>query len=268
MYRWLIFTDLDGTLLGHDNYRFDEALPILEKIQELNIPLIINSSKTYAEIKTIRQQLHNNWAFVVENGAAVFLPNDALTSAGENYQQVILGKSIDEILAVLDLIKRQTGYKFLGFSDFTVEQLMQETGLSESQARQAKQRLASEPLKWLDTEINLIDFKKILLDQGFQLVQGGRFYHVMGQNDKGSAMAWLLNNFEETKQAKTIALGDSMNDLIMLQTADFAGVIRKMDGSWLPLEKQSAHYFCSESPAPLGWKEVMEQMFVALKIGE
>lgn len=56
----LIFTDLDGTLLDHDNYRFDQAIPALEKVNRLKIPLIINSSKTYAEIKAIRQKMHNN----------------------------------------------------------------------------------------------------------------------------------------------------------------------------------------------------------------
>ncbi|NOR81504.1 MAG: HAD hydrolase family protein [Methyloprofundus sp.] len=60
MRNWLIFTDLDGTLLDHDNYRFDQAIPALEKVNRLKIPLIINSSKTYAEIKAIRQKMHNN----------------------------------------------------------------------------------------------------------------------------------------------------------------------------------------------------------------
>ncbi|MDB4298363.1 mannosyl-3-phosphoglycerate phosphatase, partial [bacterium] len=45
----VVVTDLDGTLLNHDNYRADEALPILACLAQLGIPVIANTSKTRAE---------------------------------------------------------------------------------------------------------------------------------------------------------------------------------------------------------------------------
>lgn len=267
MNNWLIFTDLDGTLLDHNDYSFEQALPALEKINQLQVPLIINSSKTYAEIKDIRRAMHNNWAFLVENGAAVFLPQGNLSGFDNTMEQVILGSHQKAILNVIHTLREQQGFSFTGFSDYTVDALMLETGLTESQAEQAKQRLASEPIKWQDSEVNLSLFKEALAVQGLQLIQGGRFFHVMGQNDKGQAMAWILNKFKQGTM-QTLALGDSQNDLTMLEQADFSAVIRRFDGSYLQLNKAPERLIYSQYPGPLGWQEVMEQLFVKLNIGE
>ena len=261
MRNWLIFTDLDGTLLDHDNYSFSQALPALEKVNRLNIPLIINSSKTYVEIKDIRQKMHNNWAFAVENGAAVFLPQGELSGDDSRMEQFILGKPLAELLNIIHRLREQGGFSFKGFYDFSVEELMMETGLTANEAVQAKQRLASEPLKWLDSVKNLTIFKQQLEAEGLQLIQGGRFLHVMGKNDKSLAMAWLLNKFTQQQKIQTIALGDSENDAKMLEQADYAGVISKDDGSYLGLNKSPERVIYSQHPASLGWQEVMDELF-------
>jgi mannosyl-3-phosphoglycerate phosphatase len=267
MNNWLIFTDLDGTLLDHHDYNFVQALPALEKIRDLQIPLIINSSKTYAEIKDIRRQMQNKWAFAVENGAALFLPDGGLSGNDNNLQQIILGKPHSEILKMLRILREQHNLSFMGFSDYTTKALMAETGLTETQANQAKQRLASEPLKWLDSQQNLVLFEQVLEAQDLQLIQGGRFLHVMGQNDKSLAMTWLLNNFNQLQKSLTLALGDSQNDQKMLEQADFAAVIRNKSGNYLQLNKNPEQVIFSRHPAPLGWQEVMDQLFTKLSIG-
>lgn len=268
MLNWLIFTDLDGTLLDHDDYSFTQAIPALEKIAQFNIPLIINSSKTYAEIKDIRKKMHNHWAFAVENGAAIFLPQSNLSGYGSEFEQIILGTTFADLLKVIHALREQYGFCFTGFNDYSVQDLMQETGLDEYQAFQAKQRLASEPIKWLDSVKNLTLFKQLLERENLQLIQGGRFLHVMGQNDKSLAMAWLLSKFSQSQKKQTFALGDSENDTRMLEQADYAGVIRQVDGSYVLLNKQPERIFYAQHPAPLGWQEVMQQFFALQNIGE
>ena len=46
----IIFSDLDGTLLDHDDYRWQAADPALARLRAANIPLVLNSSKTVPEI--------------------------------------------------------------------------------------------------------------------------------------------------------------------------------------------------------------------------
>ena len=70
----LVFSDLDGSLLDHYSYSYEAALPQMEALERAGIPLILVSSKTRAEILILREELANRHPFIVENGAAVFIP--------------------------------------------------------------------------------------------------------------------------------------------------------------------------------------------------
>ena len=58
-----------------ENYSWKEAIPALEKINKLKIPLILNSSKTICEIEEIRNELNLFYPVVAENGAVVGIPD-------------------------------------------------------------------------------------------------------------------------------------------------------------------------------------------------
>ncbi|NEO25915.1 MAG: HAD hydrolase family protein, partial [Kamptonema sp. SIO4C4] len=70
----LIFTDLDGTLLGSDDYRYEAAVPAIAQLQQRAIPLIPVTSKTRAEVEVLRHALHLTDPFIVENGSGIFIP--------------------------------------------------------------------------------------------------------------------------------------------------------------------------------------------------
>ena len=102
MKKTLVITDLDGTLLDSETYSFDEALPAIRHIQTHNIPLILCSSKTRAEIETYRKQLDNGHPFISENGGGIFIPHGyfAAPVTGEEidgYQVIVLGTPYQEV---------------------------------------------------------------------------------------------------------------------------------------------------------------------------
>ena len=72
----IVFTDLDGTLLDDANYSWEAARPALEELKRRGIPCVLVTSKTRAEVEFWRNRLGNTDPFVVENGAAVFIPKD------------------------------------------------------------------------------------------------------------------------------------------------------------------------------------------------
>ena len=74
----LIFTDLDGTLLDHDTYSWDEAIPALNLCRRLDYPLIMVSSKTRAELDVLRQEIGLSSPFVSENGGGIFFPEEGI----------------------------------------------------------------------------------------------------------------------------------------------------------------------------------------------
>ena len=70
----LIFTDLDGTLLDHYTYLWEDAIPALEKLFLFDIPVILCTSKTKDESVYFRGQIGLDHPFIVENGAAIYSP--------------------------------------------------------------------------------------------------------------------------------------------------------------------------------------------------
>ena len=68
----IIFTDLDGTLLNHHDYSFEEAREAIEYIKKSSIPLIIVTSKTFSEVRVLQEKLGITCPFIVENGSAVY----------------------------------------------------------------------------------------------------------------------------------------------------------------------------------------------------
>lgn len=46
----ICFTDLDGSLLNHDDYRYDAAIPVIRQLQVAGVSLIPTTSKTRAEV--------------------------------------------------------------------------------------------------------------------------------------------------------------------------------------------------------------------------
>ena len=91
--------------------------------------------------------------------------------------------------------------------------------------------LCSEPLQWLDTAAAFAQFRQALQAAGLQLVEGGRFWHLMGNHDKASAMQRLCEKYRAAgfQDFRTVALGDSPNDIPMLVAAGTGVAYRAKD---------------------------------------
>ena len=252
----IIVTDLDGSLLDHHNYSYQEALPMLNRLREENIPLVFNTSKTKAELEILRQELNHQDPFVVENGSGLYLPSWHKKS---HYDCHLLGARYQRILD--QLAPLWGNFKFEGFSQWSDEQLAEKTGLSLKEAGLAKQREFSEPILWQDSEAAFKEFRTLLKNEGLTLLKGGRFHHVLGMVNKGDCFStlrdWYFRN--RNRQARFIALGDGENDVAMFEAADIAIVIRSAVN---PLPKMPIHLnpLISENPGPLGWAECLEQV--------
>lgn len=74
MPRHVLFTDLDDCLLDCDSSSFDQARSALGFFRSARTPVILVSGKTRAEIEPLRERLDHHDPFIVENGAAVYVP--------------------------------------------------------------------------------------------------------------------------------------------------------------------------------------------------
>ena len=241
----MVVSDLDGTLLDHSDYSFDLVLPVLDRMDEAGIPLVVNTSKTRAEWLAMRGELGNFDPYVVENGSAIY--------DGERVET--FGVSRAEILDFLKSLRAK--FKFKGYSDVGVSEIMQWTGLGRQSAERSADRHFSEPLVWQDSPEKEDEFCDAIKEGGFRTLRGGRFLHVLGKTDKSKPLQY----FRKEKVA-IIALGDRPNDLAMLEAADI-GVIIKAPGDYV---LEAKDMLLSKEIGPRGWAEMMTQILDRLQI--
>ena len=249
---WLVFTDLDGTLLDHHTYDHSPALPALRRLQELKIPIIPVSSKTLAELKEIRLRLHLKGPAIAENGSVIAYPGETVQVAPPGYH-LVRDFLIDR--------RANPDYDTFGFGDMSLEEVMEHTGLPREDAKRALKRLASEPFLWRGTPESLSAFRRDAKAVGMRLLQGGRFWHLLGDTDKGKAVKLVVKHLRSRGKTitRTIALGDSANDRDMLLAVDNPVIIQKPDGSHLSLaERPDA--ILTEQPGPAGWNQAILQL--------
>lgn len=224
----IIFTDLDGTLLDYHTYSFNPALQALTQLKTLEIPLVICSSKTRAEIEFYRSKLDNTHPFISENGGGIFIPEGyfdeavlkgiSTESAGSNVL-IRLGASYNDLREALGKLRAQ-GFQVVGFGDMCVDEISAITGLSFEEAHMSRERDFDEPFI---NEGPKEDVPRIL--DSIQKMQfkstRGRFFHVLGNSDKGKAVEILTQLYQKQfSEITTIALGDNPNDIAMLKVVD------------------------------------------------
>ena len=124
----------------------------------------------------------------------------------------------------------------------------------------------SNPIYWQDTMSNKKLFEEHVYKLGYNLSHGGRFSHFSIDYDKGKAIKKFIKIFDKKKfkYLTTVSIGDSHNDLSMLELTDYSCVI-KSKKKQLSLKKTKNIYY-SKQAAPNGWQESLLYVFKKEKI--
>ncbi|MHC3994786.1 HAD-IIB family hydrolase [Thiomicrolovo sp. ZZH C-3] len=260
---YIVFTDLDATLLDHETYSHSAAQPAIDYLIREEIPLVFVTSKTQPEAVKLQEKMGLCAPFIVENGGAIFIPRCCSRFYGADheadYEVITLGAAYDACTNLLDNLK--TRYRLRGFSHMHHDEVAERTGLHTEGAQMAKTRYCSEPFIMEDESL-LDDLVAAVSAEGFTVTKGGRFYHLIGRNQsKGSAVEALLDRAEASTGIafKSIALGDSENDFSMLQSVDIPVLIPKHDGSYAAINLPNL--IKAPYPGPRGWNAVLQELF-------
>ena len=267
----LVVTDLDGSLLDHYTYSYKAAEPMLERLRVIGVPVVLCSSKTRAEMQILRKRLKLDSPYIVENGAAVYLPKSECRDAppeardaGEDwckafgdrreYWQELLRSLPDELRAA-----------YRKFSKMSVGQIADLTGLPYDDAKRASLREFGEPLQWRGSDDLREQLIAALEAKGATVLAGGRFLHVGGDWDKGQALNWVADQRAAVSGTRpiTVALGDSQNDVAMLEAADYAIVIRSPVHQPPKLLRNNG-VIVTDNTGPVGWSEGLNKLLNTL----
>jgi len=270
----VIFTDLDGSLLDYSDYSFAKAKPSLQRIKEKDIPLVICSSKTRKEIEHYRKILGNHHPFISENGGGIFIPkgyfpfdlshprHEIITE--RNYHVIRLGARYEDLRSALVEL-RSKGFQVRGFGDMSVEEIVETTHMKPIEARMAKQRDFDEPFLHAGPAYRLSGLLRAIHEKGYKFTQG-RFYHILGNSNKGIAVSILIDLYSRKFQDTgivTIAIGDSPNDKPMLQRVDHPILVKKHDGSYDPTIK-IPNLIKTDGIGPDGWNTAVREQLTSL----
>lgn len=265
----LIFTDLDGTLLNQDDYRYDPVLPVLEQLKQRTIPVVPVTSKTRREVEELCKALDLNEPFITENGSGVFIPlgdtRFTLKAAKpwEGHNLLQLGCTYKEARSGLRTVERLLsddlkGEPLRGFGDLSVAEVRAHTGLPEEEAVLAKTRDFTEPFV-TPKQVEPQTIRAAAQEAGFKVTVGDRFSHLISPNaGKGRAAKLLIEAYQAKYPAETITtigLGNSPNDRDMLEVVDKPIVVPGKQGPHSGLTDRG--WPIAPAPGSQGWAEAV-----------
>ncbi len=266
--KFLIFSDLDGTFLNNDTYSFGTLKNYINEL-DLQFEIIFVSSKTYEEIVKVKNKINLNYPFIVENGACIFFPLNYFKDKLINKKFIKYKKhfgfklsKLDPKLLVKSLDHLKEKYNFRFYNDLSEKKIKEITNLTINDVKLSKLRKFTNPIYWEDSLKKKKDFKNEinLINSNFSVLEGGRFFHVSDNYDKGLALKKFLeirNSLESS--FTTISMGDSENDIPMLELTDFGCIIKSKTNMKFVLKNKKI--FKSKMIAPEGWKESLEYIF-------
>jgi mannosyl-3-phosphoglycerate phosphatase len=216
----VVFSDVDGMRCDPDVDSFNSAANTLRRFGPDQVPLVLCSSKTRAEIEGIQQELEIRHPFVCESGSAAFIPAGyfdfevphARERAG--YQAVEFGWPYAEVVQTLGRTAERLRIEIIGFNDMSVEEVARECQIGLLQARLAKLREYAERFRVLDPgETTRSRLFKALKAARLRPVRGERYDHVGAAVDRGAGVNLLCSLYQRAYGGVlTVGLAGPMTD--------------------------------------------------------
>ena len=261
VFKVLIFTDLDGSLLHRDTFKFDVIKDYLNKLLSKGIYIIPNTSKTEKEILDFNKELGSNLPFISENGAAIKgldllnsnLPKELILSREKNYLTKIFEKSVP--------LNLQNKCKWLSEMNKKKQNLI--FGLENKKLQMALDRKYTVPFIFDGNKIEKKELSQIVKKKGLAIQEGGRVINLTDKVNKAKALQVFVRFFKKNnKKIKTIAVGDNYNDLDMLKVSDFPCLVfnDKFTLDQIPINDLIA----TNKPSPEGWADVIKMALVKI----
>ena len=246
MNRLIVFTDLDGTLLDYHTYAFDAAVEGIGLLHASGVPLVFCTSKSYAEVLHFRETTGNASPFIVENGGAVYIPEDHFKDHSgktpfdrlprhDGFAVVEIGADYGRVRAAFGHMRAALGGGLTGFGDMSAERVAAYLNMPIELARMAKVRRHDEPFL-LDDPALLVEVERLAGRHGLKVFAGTRFYHLMGDTDKGAAVKALVSIYNKVyEDITTAAVGEGRNDEPMFRAVDVPYLVQRPDGGYVDI---------------------------------
>ncbi|MEB3159451.1 MAG: HAD-IIB family hydrolase [Synechococcus sp.] len=243
---WVV-TDLDGTLLDHA-YDWSAAKPVLSWLKAIGINVVPCTSKTAEEVCRFRDDADLDGPFIVENGGAIH------GGIGATAWHRALGSPHGALKVQLQTLSDRIGAPLRALEDLSDQEVTDLTGLNGEAIVMAQRRCWSVP--FLNPGANLYSqMEQEAARLNLTVVQGNRMCHLLeAGTSKGQALMALKHQLGQP-HVHVMALGDSPNDLPLLEAGDHSVVVPGPDGPHPKLRAavSSGRFELAPAPHAAGW---------------
>jgi mannosyl-3-phosphoglycerate phosphatase family protein len=228
--RIVVVTDVDGTLLEPGTHSWPDERAALDFLAARGIPLVINSSRTRAEIERLHETLQMLTPFISEHGSALFLPRGSFPSVPERARPAVggavveFGKRYHEVVDALRLTCREQEIKVVGFAELSIDDVARELGVALVEAQLAKLREYTELFRIVDEKDAMRSrLFKALHRRGLRCWRAGTHHLVTAAPDRAESLRTLKTLWKLAwGDPFVIGLGDSEDDVTWLRHVDVA----------------------------------------------
>ncbi len=257
----IIFTDLDGSLLHRDNFKFDEIKDYVRNLINDGIIIIPNTSKTEKEIEEFTKELGSKLPFISENGSSIH----GLNLINTNFpNKIILSRDKKELHEIFDSkVPKELKDKCKFISDMSTSQQTNIFGLQDNKLKNALNRKFTIPFLFEGNKIEKNELLKILRSYSLNIQDGGRVQNLGDNTDKVKSMKQVLKIYKKVEsRIKVIAVGDNSNDIDMLRNCDIPCLVfnDQFKQDQINIDK----LIVSDKPSPEGWADVIKTALVKL----
>ena len=260
-FNWWVVTDLDGTLMDH-HYDWSVAMDAIRCLQRHGIPVIPCTSKTVEEVLSFRESADLHDPFIVENGGAIY----GESATGELWRQD-LGPSWRQLRPQLADLERELGEPLQALDDLSEMDADRLLGLSGEALQMAQRRQCSVPFVPPKLPESRHRLQVLAEMQQLCVVQGNRMGHLLGAGvSKGRALQTLKQRLGASG-VKVLTLGDSPNDLPLLEAGDSAVVVPGPAGVHPELQSavDEGRFQLAPAPHAEGWSVSVLQLIPGLQ---
>ena len=257
----VIFTDLDGSLLHRDTFKFDTIKDYIKSLVSKGIIIIPNSSKTEKEIEKFNEELGVNLPYISENGSSIH----GLNLITSNFpDKLVLSRDKEEILKIFEnKVPEKLKEKCFQISKMSKKEQENIFGQKDVKLKDALNRKYTLPFLFKGDKNEKNKLLKILNSNSLTLQEGGRVLNLCDNINKVKSMNRVIKILKKTEdKIKTIAVGDNFNDLEMLRNCDIPCLVFNDQFTLDQINIENLVF--SNKPSPEGWADVIKMALVKL----
>lgn len=264
----VVFTDPDGTLLERRSRPCVPACEALDFLADHDVPIVLCSSRTRAELELIQQEFRLRHPFISENGGAVHLPRGYFSSSSPSsapldqagYDVLALGAPHERVVEVLRHTAETTRIEVRGFNDMSVQDVAAECGLSLAEARLAQLREYDEPFRILESDPAVHNrLFAALRRAGLRSVKGsGRFHHVTAGGGIALAVRTLKALYRQhSGDVLSVGVCDGLADPSLLREVDLPIIVWNAEADVARVLRKIPTARVTTMAGSLGWNEAI-----------